>query len=235
MVIVLLQMKKIIITIGMVLALFSFANSSWASISLSQSGYSYSSGGEFRAVTTTESFLGNYSPKAILNGGFETFCIESTVHFSPGQAYNYTLASTDSRGRNLSLGTAYLYSLFAQGNLSGYNYDNANRSQSAGLLQAAIWYLQGGQTVNGFAVPTVNNNPFYALSISMFGNNAMLANNGQYDVDVLQLTDASGRPAQNQLVHGAIVPEPSTIVAGALLLLPFGVSMFRVIRRTKHV
>jgi hypothetical protein len=34
-------------------------------------------------------------------------------------------------------------------------------------------------------------------------------------------------------VPSSVVPEPSTIIAGALLLLPFGVSTLRILRRKK--
>jgi hypothetical protein len=37
----------------------------------------------------------------------------------------------------------------------------------------------------------------------------------------------------SQSFHQTVVPEPSTVVAGALLLLPFGVSTLRILRRNK--
>ena len=139
------QIKKIVTLIGITLALFIFANTSWATITLSQnSGYSYSDGGEFKAVTTGQEFVQNYATPAKLGDGFETFCVEAHVEFYPNQPYNFTVSSVDNEGRYLSIGTAYLYYQFSQGTLNGYNY-NGDRASSAGALQQAIWYLQGGQ------------------------------------------------------------------------------------------
>jgi len=97
--------------------------------------------------------------------------------------------------------------------LTGYDYNTANtasdkalRKTDAGLLQAAIWWLQGNQTYNdgSYQIPSTSNNPFYALAISTLGSiNATNANNGQYGVDVLQMWDGTS-PAQNQLV---LVPD----------------------------
>ena len=54
--------------------------------------------------------------------------------------------------------------------------------------------------------------------------------NGAYGVVALNLTDKQGNYYQSQL---GMVPEPSTVVAGALLLLPFGVSTVRILRKSR--
>jgi len=169
---------------------------------LNQNAYSYDVGGEFSAVTSP-SFLANYNSSAIVNGGFETFCVETTVDFSPGHGYTFTLSNQDSLGRDLTLGAAFLYYEFGTGNLSGYNYANAStRKADAGLLQAAIWWLQGNQTYNDghYVTPTLVNNPFYALAVTTLGGAVTDPNNGTYGVEVLQLWDERQRAAQNQLV-----------------------------------
>jgi hypothetical protein len=150
-----------------------------------------------------------------VNGGFETFCIETTVDFTPGSTYSYNLSNTDSQGRQLTEGAAFLYYKFAKGTLTGYVYNNgAQRQTDAGLLQAAIWWLQGNQTYSdgNYQIPNTSNNPFYALAVNTLGSiNATNANNGKYGVDVLQMWD--GRtPAQNQLV---LVPDGG-LTAGLL-------------------
>ena len=71
------------------------------SVVLTQGNYSYDVGGEFTA-TTSQSFLNNYVPSTIVNGGFETFCVETTVKFTPGSSYSYNLSNTDSQGRQLT-------------------------------------------------------------------------------------------------------------------------------------
>jgi hypothetical protein len=184
------------------------------SVVLTQGSYSYDVGGEFTA-TTSQSFLNNYVPSTIVNGGFETFCIETTVDFTPGSTYSYNLSNTDSQGRQLTEGAAFLYYKFAKGTLTGYVYNNgAQRQTDAGLLQAAIWWLQGNQTYSdgNYQIPNTSNNPFYALAVNTLGSiNATNANNGKYGVDVLQMWD--GRtPAQNQLV---LVPDGG-LTAGLL-------------------
>jgi hypothetical protein len=191
------------------------------SVVLNQDAYSYGLGGEFNAVTS-QNFLNNYVSSTIVNGGFETFCIETTVDFYPGTTYSYTLGSSDATtpGIPLTLGAAYLYYEFGKGLLSDYNYtDTATRNADAGLLQAAIWYLQGQQVYNNDGSlhdnPTLDGNKFYADAINMFGAGATSASNGAYGVEVLQMWGANGSPAQNQLV---LVPD------GGMTILLLGVS-----------
>ena len=189
---------------------------------LTQHAFSYSVGGEFNAVTSQD-FTGLYAPTTAfddgkgLGTGFETFCIESAVDFTPGATYTYTLASVDSQGVNLSEGAAFLYSEFATGILPHYDYaDAAIRNQDAGELQAAIWWFQGGQTLAGFPSPTDNTYYTYATNALRLAN-ADSPNDGLYGVDVLQLWNGA-TPAQNQLV---LVPDSaSTAMLLGLGLLP---------------
>jgi len=91
------------------------------------------------------------------------------VNFTPGFSYSYNLSNTDSLGRQLTEGAAFLYYEFAKGTLTGYVYNNAAQRQTdAGLLQAAIWWLQGKQTYSDgdYTVPTISNNIFYKLAIT---------------------------------------------------------------------
>lgn len=185
------------------------------SVVLTQGIYSYDVGGEFTAVTSPDSFLGYYNPLAENKTatGFQTFCLETEVDFYPGANYTYTTASSTApdngvagSGLALAKGTAFLYYEFATGVLAGYNYtDTAGRLSDAELLQAAIWYLQGGQTYGGYTAPSTGNNPFYALALNTFGSAATSAYTGS-SVEVLQLWDGT-TSAQNQLVlNGNVVP-----------------------------
>jgi hypothetical protein len=203
------------------------------SVTLTQSsGYSYSDGGEFTAVTAGgPTFTGNgYSSKTLVGGGFQTFCIESTVYFSPGQAYSYTLSTTtDSQGQALTQGAAYLYYQFATGNLSGYNYTaGSGRTASAGALQAAIWYLMGGQSVAGWVYTAANitSDSFYNLAVAEFGTAAKAA--AAYtggSVEILELS-ANGTPAQNQLVlTGVPMPNGSPVPDGSTTVLLLGAAL----------
>jgi hypothetical protein len=57
---------------------------------------------------------------------------------------------------------------------------------------------------------------------------------GRYGVVALNLYNYNGTLAQDQLGLVA-VPEPATLIAGALMLLPFGASTIRVLRRNRSV
>ncbi len=208
-------------------------------------------GGEFSAVSTG-GFINNYSPLAKYDPtgaapiGFETFCIEYNEHINYGVTYTATISSGAISGGSgggispitpygsdtidrISKGTAWLYSQFAAGTLAGYAYNTtlAARQQSSALLQNAIWRLEGELVSNPV-------NPFLASAITHFGSLTAAAAdaNGAYRVVALNLFTTGAHPqhAQDQL---AIVPEPTTVIAGALLLLPFGVSTLRFLRRNR--
>ncbi|MGA2605776.1 MAG: hypothetical protein ABSC18_18380 [Verrucomicrobiota bacterium] len=203
-----------LILVGCVL-LAGFSTAKANSIVLDENSYSYSDGGEFTAFTSPDNFVGSYVPATILDGGFETFCEQSTVYFTPGSSYSYTVVNQDSTGHALSLGAAFLYYEFAKGVLSGYDYVNAaNRYADAGELQAAIWWFQGNQTGSGF--PSIATDPFYLLAYGDFGAAAFGANSGTYGVEILQLFDCWGDPAQAQFV---LTPPTSVPETGATITM----------------
>jgi hypothetical protein len=197
------------------------------------SSYSYGSGGEFRAVGNKD--LNNvvnwsaYSGNTASSGSyFQTFCIEDTEFFSPGTRYDAAISDNAlyghagaSPGVPVTMGTAWLYSQFAAGTLSGYTYTyGGGRTEDAGSLQEAIWYFQGENN----NVSSVTNKWVTLANEKVAG--AFDAADGAFGVEALNL----GAPGavQDQLV---IVPEPTTMLAGALLLLPFGVSTLRILRK----
>ena len=219
-----MNVGKIVLVVCMLLAGLSTARA--GSVTLYQNSYSYSDGGEFTAVTSPNSFLSDYAPTAILkegsSEGFETFCVQSGVYFYPGTTYSYVLTNTESTGQKLTLGAAFLYDEFATGKLAGYDYtDTSIRQTDAGELQLALWTFQGQTPPGGF--PSLSTDPFYELALTKFGglSAALAPNNGTYDVDIIQLYDANGAPAQAQLVLAS--PEPPTILllvfAGILMVL----------------
>lgn len=223
------------------------------------SQYSYANGGEFRAVgggtpTSLDSIV-NWSAyssstkgtvTAVTDGSswgyssglagkayFQTFCVEYNEEFVPGTTYNVGVSqkamygSQPLGGDPISIGTAWLYSQFAAGTLSGYNYaygGGRQSSTSAGALQQAIWWLEGetGGVKTSFVTTAET-----ALSL----NDTTIKNNsdGAYGVDVLNLGAAGA--VQDQLV--IVIPEATTIIAGALLLLPLGASTLRILRRKR--
>lgn len=243
-------MKKLSILISVAGVLCAPALQAALQVTLTQNTalYSYGNGGEFRAsgsvIAGVNPTLWGYSP-ATAQGGvgayFQTFCIETSEYFSPGVAYNISLNSRAMYGGQfpngdpISIGTAWLYSQFAAGTLVGldalnnpvaYNYAyGPGRTLSAGALQQAIWWLEGE------AVDPGNTDAFRNAVIAQFGSAAAaeVDANGAYGVLVLNLWDKNtGAVAQDQLI---LVPEPTTVLAGLLLLLPLGASTIRILRK----
>jgi hypothetical protein len=197
-------------------------------------------GGEFNAVTTPFSSSPDLS-------SFATFCIETQEYIGqpPSGPYTYTINTGAVSGDlgtdaidphtglpmdNISLGTAWLYSQFGAGTLTldtgTGSYFDANRLANAGELQNAIWFLEdeGGQ-----------NNGYVALAETALGTDLAgieADSKGAYGVVALNLFDANGNLAQDQLA-GAIepipvVPEPSTAA-----LIALGVGALGLVRRRK--
>jgi hypothetical protein len=214
-------------------------------LTLTQGSYSYGNGGEFTAATSGL-------------GTFQTFCIEYSEEFYPGQQYWYVentgavyggLGGQDATDNhfgsrsmdNISIGTAWLYSQF-RADLVGSHYFGdtlgLSRYDAAGQIQMAIWWFEdeipNAASINPY---NISNNKFYGVLTAQFGSDlttAKVDSNGAYGVIAMNLyADKNGAtPAQDQL---AIVPEPTPMIAGILLLLPFGASTLRVLRRNRAV
>lgn len=198
-------------------------------------------GGEFRATANPELKAAiNWNAYSTSTGDkdsswFQTFCIEYGEHFTPGNTYNVTLGpnamngGVSSGGDPISKATAFLYSQFAAGALTGYNYNyGGSRTASAKNLQMMIWALEGegGYTIASQSTSSFTN-PFYTFLMNNFSTVTDSWDDdsgGAYGVQVMTL----GEPGQYQdMLVMTPVPEPSTVMAGALLLLPFGISAIR--------
>lgn len=201
--------------LALVLTGFLVSNVSANTLILDLGPYHSGVGGEFNAYSTTLNPVSmGYSPLTMANVGhgvgFETFCLEYNEEFIPGGTYNYAISQAAIHGGvpggsdPLSLGTAWLYLNFAEGNLPGYDFTNAsNRTNAAGMLQNTIWWLEGERADPG------NGNSFRNLVVAQFGSaaNAMADNNGFYGVAVLNLYYLDGSDSQDQLV---LVPDGGT-------------------------
>ena len=238
-------MKKLcmVLSLAGVMAAPNLFASYDGTITLYQNAYSYANGGQFTAVTSGL-------------GTFQTFCIEYNEEYVPGSTYEYNqntgavaggagVDATDPHTGlsmdNISIGTAWLYSQFRAGTLA--NYFNASQQLNAGALQDAIWYLENETTTLAFN--GVDGTYYYDLAKAALGLNDTTIfkdSDGAYGVIALNLFDGPYSTAvqspngqtynlnQDQL---AIVPEPTTMIAAALLLLPFGASTLRILRRNR--
>jgi len=149
---------------------------------------------------------------------FIAFCLQQTQYINFIDAFNVDAISTyalsdpashggDGDGRDyLSAQTAFLYTQFREGTLSGYNYSGTDRWSSADLLQNAIWMFEE-------EIPMILSNPFVLLANdaidlgewSGVGNvRAMnLSLNSVEAQDLLMLLPQDGITA---------VPEPASLV-----------------------
>jgi hypothetical protein len=198
-------------------------------------------GGEFTFHPSDNTVLQYYANSTKNQGStdtFQTFCIETQEHIQANTTYDAYFndramyGSQPPNGDPISVGTAYLYSQFAAGTLSGYNYGSGRAGSigsSADLLQKAIWYLEQESAVYS----TYNNdsealtNNFIAIVESVFGSIASAqANYADNHVMALNLT-LNGQVRQDMLV---MVPIPATILLG---LLGLGVGGWKLRRNAK--
>ena len=135
------------------------------------------------------------------------------------------------------MGAAYLYQQFALGTLAHYDYSPANRLTDAGLLQAALWYFEGGQSYSGFP-SGITGNQYYTDALNYveglgYGATELtnsVTSEGEFGVEIMNLTATSGGgAAQNQLVYlgggsGLTDDNPPVPDGGATLAL-LGVSL----------
>lgn len=206
-----------------------------------QSGYYSGSGGEFtvydfNGALETDGYVSKTSDIGWRDPSFQTFCLESSEPaVSPS---NFVIGSAAKSGGNesvngrdpISQGTAWLYSQFAMGTLSKYFDDPDRRSTNAGLLQQAIWWLEGE---DGNRDRTTNY--YYNLAVTQFQGKTEAeksAAEGFLGVYVLNNTYFEGqgkkkkeKNAQDFLYHVRVpvsTPDAGTTLAllgGALMAL----------------
>lgn len=165
------------------------ASANTVTLGASNSNYRVGNGGEFNWIPNggNPGGLGaGYAASALLGSGFESFCIQYGEYISFGSTYEYAIsdrAKGPTGEDKISVGTAWLYSQFATGTLTGYNYTpGASRAATAGELQKAIWFLEG-------EIGTISEtNVFYEAATEMFSSDGATADaNGSYGVFALNL------------------------------------------------
>jgi hypothetical protein len=180
------------------------------------SGYFSGNGGEFTILGSPWANPAHYSPKTLVTvgsvTGFQSFCIELD-EFISGTRWAELNTGAIHGGVGgpdpdpLSIGAAWLYKQFAEGNLLGYDYTpGAGRAASAAALQDTLWWLE--DEIGG--APPVN--PFTAQLVAKFGSAA--AAKADYDpttagfnVRVINMWGDTGgavdytKPKQDMLVY----------------------------------
>jgi len=157
-------------------------------------------GGEF-VMTVNDAF------------SFVTFCLQRTQYIDFTTTFKVDgvneYAKTDSAGNGgdasghdpLSEQTAFLYTMFRNGTLAGYDYTGANHVASANTLQYAFWMFE-----NEWAMDL--GNPFVTLANTAVSSGAW---SGLGDVRALNLVYLNGVEAQDQLTL-IQNPEPASLV-----------------------
>jgi hypothetical protein len=174
--------------------------------------------------------LAGYSQGESANGSrFGSFCIEGNENYTGGGTYYVEVSgSANNGGVNtdandpLSVGTAWLYSQFAKGTLSGYVYGNSVAARAdASALQNAIWMLENEIAWDG-------SNEFIELAGKQgLGSLSADATAGQFGVSVLNLwttyNATSGKYsgyAQDQLYYAA-----NSVPDGGMTLAMAGIAL----------
>ncbi len=186
--------------------------------------YFSGNGGEFTlSQYMSQPYLSNaaYASVAKAQDGdstsFQTFCMEQYEYVAQPMTFyvseqNAALTAAGSHawkggtgiGDDLDPRTAYLYTKFATGTLTGYDYSVAGRATSAGALQNAIWFIEGEGGVS---------NSFVALADTAVAVGGEWYGKGIGNVRVIQAYKLDGSIAQDQLYF---VPVPGAVLLGFL-------------------
>ena len=180
---------------------------------------------------------------------FHSFCVEPNVGSvaSSGTAkLNFidgNSTRTDSDGKAVSVGTAFLYQQFATGAFTSdlYNYDNSSqRSTDSGLLLAALRNLMSPQaglnwTGNKFLTYLLAINSDQSYWTSVYNPAQYYEDIGNYAVFVMNISSTSGVSGYQDFLYiakadygNAAVPEPATVLLWSLGSLGvFGASQYR--------
>ena len=180
--------------------------------------FSFGGGGEFGVTAFSGASVPGLGAGVGVQGYlFQTFCLERNENLDALTQKTWTLSDSAHAGGvsgavngtdPICAETAYLYTRFWSGTLAGYDYDvGSDRCDSAGQLQAAIWYLEGEYTSSQLALFPQGEDWVLEAQQAV----ASHAWSGLGDVRVLTLLDAStGAVQQDVLVRTGSVTVTST-------------------------
>ena len=157
-----------------------------------------------------------------------SFCIDVAHDVYAGETFNDYSYATLASAPDTPAGPMGAVTAINIEKLWAHYYTAAqadNSGVTAAALQVAIWKTEGGGQLLG------NGNPGYTVTESdSAGVSALVATmlsalpNLTAKADLMAIVSPDGQSY-------VVVPEPTTMIAGALLLLPFGASTLRVLRR----
>jgi hypothetical protein len=203
--------------------------------------------------------INKMSGDASLPSSYVTVCtdIEGTLYL--GQSYEYATPVTPFSGQsgvNPQWGTgansaaeaiqnaAHLF--YTYGQLTGTGLGGTTEQKAA--LQLAVWEALYDTTASGSVTGTrftVSGGDATAIALASSWLSGLDGSYGLkgYLLYPTQLSgvNADGEPPQELLIAISVVPgivtapvpEPTTVIAGALLLLPFAASTFRILRKKR--
>jgi hypothetical protein len=256
-----LKMINKCLILSVVVALAGFLPQSKASILLSADNFAVLAGSTVTSTGTAGTVIngnvGVYPGTAIT--GFPPGIVHGTIHYTDGVAQQaqidassaYTTLAGETRTENLTgqdLGT--LANPLTQGVY--YFSSSAQLTGTLTLSGNGIFVFQIGSTLTTASSSSIDliNGAQAANVYWQVGSSATLGTGTSFDGTILAgasitLTtgaDLSGRALalngavtldRNNITVPTAVPEPTTLISGALLLLPFGASTLRILRKNR--
>ena len=140
---------------------------------------------------------------------YSSFCVESSVYFTPGSEYivKSVVDYVDINNDYLSNKTKWLYATYMT-NPSNYNTD---------LTQSAVWWLENES--GGYKVAWAT---FFkqATGLDKMNGYDFTSILSDWDIKIINLTDINSNNVQSQMVGSLTpVPEPTTLILFGMGLL----------------